>query len=110
MFCQSSNNPILLGIHDADENREVLPVNNPSKQEQGGAKDEFLLQILSAIKGMQATISSMALSNTQTAPRETQNFPYPDRGQSFNPSIQGGRFAKKQQRVENSTKVDKLYF
>jgi len=100
MFRQSSNNPIPLGIHDADENREVLTANNLSKQDQGGAKDEFLQQILSAIKSMQTTISSMASSNTQTAPKETQNFPYPDRGQSFNPSIQGGRFAKKQRRVE----------
>jgi len=76
MFRQSSNNPIPLGIHDADENREVLTANNLSKQDQGGVKDEFLQQILilSAIKGMQTTISSMASSNTQTTPKETQKF------------------------------------
>ena len=41
MFRQSSNNPTPLGIHDADENREVLTANNLSKQDQGGVKDEF---------------------------------------------------------------------
>ena len=96
MFRQSTNNPILLGIHDPDENKEVLTANNPSKQEQGEAKDEFLKQMLPAIKGMQTTITSMASNNTQMTPGESWNFPYPDRGQLLNPSTQGGRFAKKQ--------------
>ena len=68
MFRQSTNNPILLGIHDQDENKEVLIGNNPSSQEQGEAKDKFLQQILSATKGMQMVVMSMASNDTKRSP------------------------------------------